>query len=111
MTLDHIPPCLHFIEDHPFKKSHKGRLTEFHRGPALIAAVQAPNTYLTAVHQTWIDLDNPAGNYKAAIYTPDDEKIKVSSKLVRGSKSGGAIRFLSMTLVTVSGFRSISVAM
>lgn len=80
--------CFRFLPDHPYvKKIGKDRLT-LHRGPALISAIQGPDGRLSAVHQTWIDLSAPKG--KAAILDPTGKPLK--SKLVRGSKKGGAIR-------------------
>jgi hypothetical protein len=59
-----------------------------HTGPAMLAAVLAPNGALTGVHRTWIDPSRPKG--KALIAGPDGASLQV--KKILGSKKGGAIR-------------------
>lgn len=80
--------CFRFLPDHPYIKTIARQRLELHRGPALISAVQGRDGRLSAVHQTWVDLDAPKG--KARIAGPDGKPLK--AKLVRGSKKGGAIR-------------------
>ena len=80
--------CFRFIPDHPYRKKIGGASSVFHTGPALIAGVADRKGRLGAVHQTWIDLSQPSG--KAQILGPDGEELP--SKLVLGSKKGGAIR-------------------
>jgi CHC2 zinc finger len=60
-----------------------------HRGPAMLCAVQGPDGRFSAVHRTWLDLDQPKG--KAVITDPQTGK-EGESKKVLGSKKGGAIR-------------------
>lgn len=82
-----VPRALRFIADHPYVKKVDGHLVTMHRGPAMIAAVQASDGSVTAVHQTWVDTTPPHG--KARIVFGDEPQ---PAKLVRGSKKGGAIR-------------------
>ena len=81
------PPSLRFLADHPAVKRIGGRDRELHRGPCMIAAIQGADRRLMAVHQTWLDPSGPKG--KAVITPPGSKPF---SKLVRGSKKGGAIR-------------------
>lgn len=92
----HSFKCFRFIPAHPYIKKFKGQNMCLHTGPALISAVQDPGGRLAAVHQTWIDLTTPSG--KAVIPNPGLKKPP-ASKLVQGSKKGGAIR-LSGTACT-----------
>lgn len=85
--LPRVPRVLRFIADHPYVKVQARQLVTMHRGPAMIAAVQAPDGTVTAVHQTWVDRAPPHG--KAQISYGGEAQ---AAKLVRGSKKGGAIR-------------------
>ena len=82
------PPTLRFLPDHPYLKSIGGRMQVLHSGPCMIAGIQGPGGRVTGVHQTWINTAAPGK--KAVITAPDGEVL--SSKMVRGSKKGGAIR-------------------
>lgn len=82
------PPSLRFLPDHPAMKSDGGRFVELHRGPCMVAGVQDAAGKVTAVHQTWLDPDRLGK--KARISMPDGSAAP--SKMVRGSKKGGAIR-------------------
>ncbi len=82
-----LPRALRLLKDHPYVKKIGRELETCHRGPCMIAAVQAPSGMLEAVHQTWISADPPHG--KATIIYKD---TGMPAKLVRGSKKGGAIR-------------------
>lgn len=82
------PPTLRCIADHPYRRKAGGAWRDFHRGPCMVAAVQDTFGRVRAVHQTWIDPQTPG--QKAAI--ADAEGKALPSKLVRGSKKGGAIR-------------------
>ncbi|MGR3758171.1 MAG: DUF7146 domain-containing protein [Tranquillimonas sp.] len=82
------PPALRCLSDHPYRRKIGGTWVELHRGPCMVAAVQAPDGHLTAVHQTWIETARPG--QKAAIR--DKDGTAYPAKLVRGSKKGGAIR-------------------
>jgi ribosomal protein L37AE/L43A len=83
------PPALRFLPDHPYMKAAaRGRAIQCHRGPCMIAAIQDAAGQVRAVHQTWIDPARPGE--KARIIGADGKALP--SKLVRGSKKGGAIR-------------------
>lgn len=82
-----IPPTLRLLPDHPYRRKIGGEWREFHRGHCMVAAVQDGFGRVRAVHQTW--LGDTAGE-KAQIR--DAEGAALPSKLVRGSKKGGAIR-------------------
>ncbi|MCA0851221.1 DUF7146 domain-containing protein [Salipiger thiooxidans] len=92
IRFDRWPPSLRCLPAHPYRRKLGGSWHEFHRGPALIAGVQGPDNRLRAVHQTWLDPAGPKG--KARIL--DLEGKSLPSKLVRGSKKGGAIRLTPM---------------
>jgi len=83
-----LPPTIRVIADHPCTKFIGGKAVELHRGPAMIAAIQAPDNRVRAVHQTWLDASRPGT--KAVIIAPDGEVMP--SKTVRGSKKGNVIR-------------------
>lgn len=84
-----LPKCIRFAPSLPFTvKAQKG-WEVIHRGPAMLAAVQAPDGMLTAVHRTWLDLGRANG--KAQIADPHTGEIQPSKKVI-GSKKGGAIR-------------------
>lgn len=84
-----IPKCIRFAPDLPFTvKAAKGWRV-VHKGPAMLAAVQGPDGMLSAVHRTWLDLDQPNG--KAVVTDPDTGEVQPSKKVI-GSKKGGAIR-------------------
>lgn len=78
-----IPAALRFISDHAYVKGGK----VMHRGPAMIAGILNASGALMAVHQTWVDINPPHG--KARVVFQGEAQ---ASKLVRGSKKGGAIR-------------------
>jgi len=85
------PPSLRFAPNLPYLTSLRGGRSEIlHRGPALVAGIQAPGGGITAAHQTWINPDCPG--QKAEIKDPQTGEA-LPAKLVRGSKKGGAIRF------------------
>lgn len=85
--LPEMPMVLRLVPDHPYVKKIGGRLVTAHRGPCMIGLIQSRDDRGAAVHQTWIDLAQDNG--KARI-TYDGEVLP--SKMVRGSKKGGAIR-------------------
>lgn len=82
------PPTLRFLPDHPARKKVGNVTRTLHTGPCLVAAIQNAEGKVVAVHQTWIDPDHPG--QKAQITLPDGSPAP--SKMVRGSKKGGAIR-------------------
>lgn len=85
--LPELPRDLRFIVEHPYSKLIGGKLVTVQTGPCMIAAVRAPDGSVMAVHQTWVDSDPPHGKAKI-VYQGET----LPSKLVRGSKKGGAIR-------------------
>ncbi|WP_444452557.1 DUF7146 domain-containing protein [Rhodobacter capsulatus] len=66
---------------------------EIHRGPAMVAGVLDRNGVLTAVHRTWIDLDQPKG--KVVLPRLDKPGETWPAKKVLGAKKGGAIRLVT----------------
>jgi hypothetical protein len=84
-----IPKCIRFAPQLPYTvKAEKGWKV-IHRGPAMLAAVQGPDGLLSAVHRTWLDLNQPNG--KAVVTDPNTGEALPSKKVI-GSKKGGAIR-------------------
>jgi len=66
-----------------------------HIGACMVAAVVLADGHFGAVHQTWLDLDQPKG--KAVLFHPsrtdkDGAPLALPAKKVRGSKRGGAIK-------------------
>jgi hypothetical protein len=96
----YFPPTVRFIAAHPYRKHADGAVRLMHTGPAMIAAIQDASGRITAVHQTWINADLPGE--KAAITW---DGAAMPSKMVRGSKKGGAVRLtpLGITGVMVMG--------
>jgi len=84
-----VPAALRFVLDHPYRKTIKGVKADL-RGPAMIAGVLAPSGELRAVHQTWVSPDAPHGKRRIVV-----GETVFPSKLVRGSKKGGAIRLIT----------------
>lgn len=84
-----LPKCLRFAPALPYTVKAARGWEVIHRGPAMLAAVQAPHGRLSAVHRTWIDLDRPNG--KASIVDPKTGEDLPAKKVI-GSKKGGAIR-------------------
>jgi Zinc-binding domain of primase-helicase len=80
---------LRSIEARLYVKNIGGKFHTLHEGPCMLAAIQRADGRFGAVHQTWIDLSHPKG--KAMIFHPFTG-VPLNSKLVRGSKKGGAIR-------------------
>lgn len=87
--LPQIPKCIRFAPSLPFTVKAAQGWDVIHRGPAMLAAVQGPDSLLTAVHRTWIDLDRANG--KAEIRDPKSGEALPPKKVI-GSKKGGAIR-------------------
>jgi len=79
------------IAEHPYVKKIRGKNVTLHTGPCMVAAVQMPDGRFGAAHQTWLDLSQPCG--KARITLPDGGAVP--SKIVRGTKKGGAIRLFT----------------
>lgn len=87
IEMSYMPKCFRYLENHDF--IDRGKVV--HSGPCMITAVQRPDGQLSAIHQTWLDMDNVSG--KVALVDGDDKSLP--SKKVRGSKKGGAIRLTS----------------
>lgn len=86
--LPDLPACLRYHPDLPYMIQTDGAWVQAHRGPAMLAAIQAPDGTGTAVHRTWFDLTQPRG--KARIVDGAGQPLKV--KKGWGSKKGAAIR-------------------
>jgi len=82
------PHSIRFRADHPYVLKVGRQLRTLHRGPCMICAILGPDGTGRAVHQTWIDLSREDG--KAIVLHPETGE-PVNSKMVRGSKKGGAI--------------------
>jgi hypothetical protein len=82
------------MPDHPYRvmRTLDGRRTwpELHRGPCMVAAIQAPDGRLSCVHQTWFDLSGP-------LCKPDIrfQGERQRNKLTRGSQRRAAIRLVT----------------
>lgn len=111
ITFPEWPPSLRFNPDLPYWRKIEGEGREWHRGPAMVAAITAPSGVLVAVHMTWIDLAQPKG--KAVIAGP--EGVIQPAKLMRGSKRGGVIRLTGWregaTLIMGEGIETTATAM
>lgn len=79
-------PYLHPFKDEAGNTVYRG----IHNGPAMLAAITMADGRFGAVHQTWIDLDQPKGK----IDLPVQGALAKAppSKKMRGTKQGGAIR-------------------
>ncbi len=84
--LSGIPDALRFIVDHPYVKKIGRDYVTAHRGPCMIAGILNMAGELTAVHQTWVDINPPHSKARIA-----HEGELLPAKLVRGSKKGAAI--------------------
>lgn len=106
-----LPVCLRYHPDLPYMVQDGREWVEAHRGPAMLALVQQPDGSGTAVHRTWIDLDQPNG--KAAIqHNGEAQKVKKTW----GSKKGAAIRLQTpaqpwRTLVMAEGIETTLTAL
>lgn len=85
-----LPIDLQFIVDHPYVKKIDGALQTLHSGPCMIAAIRRPDGSIAAVHQTWVASAPPHGKAKIL-----HGETVMPSKMVRGSKKGGAIRLFT----------------
>jgi hypothetical protein len=74
---------------HPWSERQGDVRVTVHSGPAMIAAVQRPDGSFGAVHQTWLDLDQPKGK---VVLPADPGGRPRPGKKVLGVKKGGAIR-------------------
>ncbi|KFI30431.1 MULTISPECIES: DUF7146 domain-containing protein [Haematobacter] len=95
-----LPASLRYHPDLAYTIQIGGTWVEVHRGPAMLAAIQAPNGRFQGVHRTWLDLSRPKG--KPVILHPETgEPVKVKKSL--GSVKGGAIRLTLPARVMVMG--------
>lgn len=83
------PASIRFLPDHPYVLKIGPALRTLHRGPCMITAIQGRDDRLSAVHQTWLDLDRENG--KALITHPETGEA-LDSKMCRGSQKGAAMR-------------------
>lgn len=85
-----FPAAIRFHPARPYMVGEGDGWRELHRGPCMLAAIQAPDNRFCGVHQTWIDLAQPKGKLKL----PDPKRPGelLPAKKVHGSKKGGAIR-------------------
>ncbi|MBL3572011.1 hypothetical protein BV509_17675 [Rhodovulum sulfidophilum] len=100
--LPELPACLRFHPDLPYMvpaEGNRGSWREIHRGPAMVALVQAPGGRGSGIHRTWLDLGQPKGK---AVIAHDGETL--AAKKTLGSVKGGAIR-----LARSSGTRAMVV--
>ncbi|MDH2325989.1 CHC2 zinc finger domain-containing protein [Cereibacter sp. SYSU M97828] len=108
--LPRLPLCLRFHPDLAYTVKIDGEWREAHRGPAMLAAVQRPDDRFSAVHRTWIDLDQPKG--KARVFHPVSG-AELPAKKVLGSKKGGAIRLTAVasTMIMAEGIETTATAL
>lgn len=89
----HLFPFPKSIRFHPALSYWHGEghsYVQLYKGPAMLAAVQGPDHRFRAVHQTWIDLEQPKG--KLVLPNKKEPGKFLPSKKVDGVKKGGAIR-------------------
>lgn len=82
-----MPVCLRYHPDLPYMVKEEGAWHELHRGPAMLAAIQNVDGHFSALHRTWLDLDQPKGKLHLM-----RDGAALDAKKVLGSKKGGAIR-------------------
>jgi len=103
-----IPKTIRFHPDLRYTvEEAKGQRRVIYSGPAMVAAIQAPDGIFSAVHRTWLDLDQPKG--KARIIDPATGTAQDPKKTL-GSKKGGAIRLTHVraapTLIMAEGIET-----
>lgn len=87
--VERLSHCLRLHPDLPYMvPGESGGWIQAHRGPAMLAAVVDAGNRVTAVHRTWIDLDQPKG--KAVV--SHGGRVDWPAKKVLGHKKGCAIR-------------------
>lgn len=109
-SLPILPKSLRFVPNLPYSEFIEGQWVVIHEGPAMVAAVVAPDGVGRAVHRTWLDFDQPKG--KALI---SYKGVNYDAKKVRGLKKGGAIPLNdaadATTLVMAEGIETTLTAM
>lgn len=90
-----LPQCLRFdpVAHYTIPGDHPGQWDVIHVGPAMVGAIVDAAGRVTAVHRTWLDLDQPKG--KLILRDPRRPGETLPAKKVLGSKKGGSIRFLT----------------
>lgn len=98
---------IRFHPDLPYAHHIDGKWQVVHRGPAMICAIQNAEGRFSALHRTYLDLDQPKG--KACILHPLTGEA-LDAKKGLGSKKGGTIRLTggrrSGTLVMAEGIET-----
>ena len=92
-TLPSLPPSIRFAPEARYTipaEGQPGKWDVVHVGPAMVCAVVDAGGRVTAVHRTWIDLDQPKG--KLLLPDPSKPGETLPAKKVLGSKKGGSIR-------------------
>lgn len=84
-----LPGVLRFHPDLPYMVEIDGRWVQAHRGPAMLAAIQARDDRFIGVHRTWVEPYRKGG--KAKIQHPKTEEL-LPAKKVLGLMKGGSIR-------------------
>ncbi|MCB9993103.1 MAG: hypothetical protein H6873_05550 [Hyphomicrobiaceae bacterium] len=80
---------LRALAAHPWWEVSGRERVELHAGPAMLAPVLSPDGRFGAVHQTWLDLEQPKGKLSLP---PDAKGRPRPAKKARGHVGGGAIR-------------------
>lgn len=89
-----LPPpgaALRFAGDVPYYETGAADARVIHRGPAMLAAIVAPDGRFSGLHTTWLDLAPPNG--KALIVSPRTGEV-LPAKKVRGTKLCGRIELV-----------------
>ncbi|MBL3587775.1 hypothetical protein JMM61_20930, partial [Rhodovulum sulfidophilum] len=76
---------------------------EIHRGPAMVALVQAPGGRGSGIHRTWLDLDQPKGKaviaHDAPAADPETARWGPWQSFDAADFSGRAFRFRAVLSV------------
>jgi hypothetical protein len=91
------PKRLRCVPDMPYFVHGGKDAAVIHRGPAMVAPIVRADGKFSGLHFTWIDLAQPNG--KAAIKDPETGEL-LSTKKVRGSKTGGIIPLVKANPMT-----------
>lgn len=107
ITLRRLPDCLRFHPDLAYMEQIDGEWVQVHSGPAMLAAIVAPNGRLQGCHRTWFSPDAPQG--KVRIIHPKTGEVLARKKSL-GSVKGNVIRLTgahhSDTLVMGEGIET-----
>lgn len=91
-ALPELPVCLRFHPACAYMVSDGKEWHEAHRGPAMLAAIQASDGRFSGVHRTWLDLGEPKGKLRKADPVTG---APLDAKKTLGAKKGGAIRLIA----------------